>query len=167
MQLLFLRAAGTALTKSWNYEDYGKLQWVGFPFGKYFPCTSHGCFKCIVHLHFSLGMPEFLTSMLAQPHPPSLYLHTKAPPLISPRLNFLIPLQNSGIINLPSSKESWLGNISENPHGYCKHSIMPKGNPSNGNFHSWHPSLTSLCFLLPWLTSNDLMCRRWDYWRLP
>lgn len=100
-------------------------------------------------------------------HTPSLYLHTKAPPLTSPRLNFLMPLQNSRIIKLPSSKESWLGNISENLHGYCKHSIMPKGNPSNGNFHSWHPSSTSLCFLLPWLTSNDLMCRRWDYWSLP
>lgn len=79
-------------------------------------------------------------------------------------LFFFFPLQNSGVIKLHSSeKESWLGNISENPHGYCNHFILPKGNPRNGNFHSWHPFLTSLCFLLSWLTSNDLMCRRWEY----
>lgn len=33
MQLLLIRA-GAALTKSRNDEDYGKFQWVGFPFGK-------------------------------------------------------------------------------------------------------------------------------------
>lgn len=76
---------------------------------------------------------------------------------------FFSLLQNSGVIKLHGSEESWLGNISENPHSYCNHFILPKGNPSNGNFHSWHPFLTSLCFLLLWLTSNDLMCRRWEY----
>lgn len=77
---------------------------------------------------------------------------------------FFLLLQNSGVIKLHGSeKESWLDNISENPHSYCNHFILPKGNPSNGNFHSWHPFLTSLRFLLQWLTSNDLMCRRWEY----
>lgn len=93
-----------------------------------------------------------------QLHPLSLHLHPKAPP---PWLGFL-PLQNSSVIKLHGSeKGSWLGNILDNPHSYCKHFTLPKGNPSNGNFHSWF--LTSLCFLLLWLTNNDLMWKRWEH----
>lgn len=115
-------------------------------------CTS--LLACLNFTHLCLDY-------FGQPHPLSLHLHPKAPP---PRLIFFLPLQNSSVIKLHGSeKGSWLGNISDNPHSYCNQFTLPKGNPSNGNFRSWHPFLTSLCFLLPWLTSNDLMWKRWEH----
>lgn len=131
------------------------------------PYSNHVCFKCIVHLHFALGMPEFHIFMLG-------FFLPAAPTEVAPvpwsfstqctKSNLFLPLQNSSVIKLYSSeKESWLGSISENPHSYCNHFLLPKGNPRNGNFHSWRPFLTSFCFLLPWLTNNDLVCRRWEY----
>lgn len=45
-------------------ENFSELDFPLASQSRYLPCSKHGCFRCVVHLHFALGTPEFHILML-------------------------------------------------------------------------------------------------------